>query len=213
MDVIEKLNQRKANKNAVILRQLARLIWVEKLFFYIVDLTEWQLPSFPKMRLNATFMIGDESDVVSLTSNPHLDAVNRAALYLEKFQAGHKLLLGKHNGEIVFYLWVVHDQKELMNKILPLQKNQVAVEKGFTRMEYRGHGFFVYGLNYLFPQLKSAGVTSCLTEIATHNSPMIRTNLKLGFKRTESYYYWINTPFKQYAVPVITSLDISGMPT
>lgn len=202
MELINKLNLKKAKKDATFLQQVAKVIWVQKILFYTVDLTQWQQPVLPKMRLNATFMLGNENDIISLTSNPHLhEAFNKAAVYREKLQGGHKLLLGKHNGEIVFYLWIAEGKKHLMNKTLDLQSNQVAIERGFTRKEYRGHGFFVFGLNYLFPLLITEGATSCLTDIATHNLPMLKTALKFGFTRTDSYYYWIHTPFKEFAVP------------
>lgn len=202
MDLIETLNIKKSKSHqGQLLRLIERFFWIEKLYFYTADLTRWQPPPLPRMRTKAEFGFGNKDDVISLTSNPNLDALDCQTLYLQKLQAGNKLLIGKHEGEIVFYLWLVSDHKGLMNKILVLHEHQVAIERGFTRKEFRGHGFFVFGMSYLFPELIASGVTYCLTEIATHNVPMIRTAIKLGFQKSGSYYYWLNTPFKQYAVP------------
>lgn len=208
MNFIETLNRRKANyKKAQLLRQVARIFWVEKLYFYTIDLTCWQPPAMQQMRLNATFSLGDETDLARLTSDPHMNALHCSEIYLRKLQAGDKLLLGKHDGDIAFYLWVAYKQKKLMNKVIPLKENQVAIESGFTRKEYRGHGFFAFGIHFLFPLLKADGVRFCITEIATHNRPMIRTALKIGFKRTDSFYYWVKTPFKHYAL--LSTPDVS----
>jgi GNAT superfamily N-acetyltransferase len=208
MNLIETLNRRKANyKKARLLRHIARIFWVEKLHFYTMDLRCWQPPAAQHMRLNATFSLGDETDVAHLASDPHMNAMQSSEEYLRKLRGGDRLLLGKHDGDIVFYLWVACKQKKLMDKVMPLQENQVAIESGFTRKEYRGHGFFAFGINFLFPQLKADGVRSCITEIATHNRPMIRTALKIGFKETDYFYYWVKTPLKHYALPSINDLS------
>ena len=202
MDIITKLNKQITTNDTTFLKKVARFIWVQKILFYSVDLTQWQPIDLPKMRLEAKFMLGDQNDIISLTSNPNLyEAINKTSFFCKKLQTGSKLLLGKHNEEIVFYLWLVYGQKGLMGKKINLPSNQVAIEIGFTRKEYRGHGYFIYGLNYLFTLLKAEGVTSCLTDIATHNLPMTKTALKMGFSTTDSYYYWIHTPFKEYALP------------
>ncbi|MSM38717.1 MAG: hypothetical protein GJT30_03725 [Geobacter sp.] len=202
MDLINSLNRHKSKNGAIFLKQISRIFWVQKVIFHTLDLTNWEPPTLPKMRLNATFVLGDENDISNLTTNPHLhEALNNETAFHKKLQAGHKLLLGKHNDEIVFYLWAVAGKKGLMNKTLDLEVNQVAIEIGFTRKEYRGHGFFIFGVNYLFPILQTEGVTSCLTDIATHNLPMVKTALKIGFKSTDSFYYWIHTPFAEYAIP------------
>lgn len=201
MDFIEYINSRNSKmKYPKLISLISKLLWVEKLFFYTLDLTKWEPPRVPRMRLNFEFILGNEMDIVTLASDPRLEATGEEVCYLEKIRLGHKLLLGKLNGEIIFYLWIVKDSKKLMNKALALKTNEIAIERGFTRKDFRGHGLFVYGIIFLFPIIIKEGATSCLTEIASHNTPMIKTASKIGFEVTESYYYWINTPFKNYAL-------------
>ncbi len=204
MDFVTKLNMWALKKKNHKLRHfIAKFIWVEKVLFFQADLLKWHSPKLPRMRLQVSFSIGHESDVREIVSDPHLNAQSDRSYYLEKFHAGHKILLARHKGQIVFYLWVVQDRKSLMDKFLQLEAQQIAIERGFTRKEFRGHGIFPYALVYFMTQAnKQLGATNCLTEIATHNNPMLRTIKKCGFQPIDSYYYWVQTPFKHYAVAV-----------
>ena len=191
------------NKNKQVADLITKVFWVQKVNFFNADLETWQPPKLPRMRLKASFSFGTKEDVRELVSDPHLDAQGELSYYLEKIQLGHQLLLARYKGEIVFYFWVVSGRKSLMDKFLQLEDNQIAIERGFTRKEFRGHGLFPYALIYFMTigENTAGKVGSCITEIATHNLPMLRTIKKCGFDPVDSYYYWIKTPFKHYALP------------
>lgn len=203
MDLVTKLNDRSLwRKYGVVLNLIRKFFWIQKVNFYSLELTEWKQMPMPKMRLSVVFSFGDESAVVKMVGDRHLDA--RSAEkdgFLRKLNTGDRLLLGKLREEIVFYFWVVSRRKELMDKILILNPDEIVIERGFTRKEYRGHGLFVYGLNFLIPRLIDEGNNRLLTDIATHNNPMMQTILKCGFRQTDSYYLWLRHRFGHYAFP------------
>lgn len=202
MDFITKINDRtNQQKYGKFLKIISKIAWVENVKWFAADLVHWKKPNVPKMRLKAEFSFGNESDVIKLVSDPYLDAQNEKNYYLQKIQAGHKLLLATLRDEIVFYLWVVAGRKSVMDKFFLLNENEIAIERVFARKEYRGHGLFVYAFNYLCSQIQRDIVTCCLADIATHNIPMLRTAMKVGFYPLESYYYWLRLPFRQYVFP------------
>lgn len=184
-----------------LLKFLSRFVWLEKLDFYELDLEGWTQPKAPRMRIKAHFLFGDENDISILCNDPNIDAIHEKENYTQKLRSGDKLLLAKLNDQIIFYLWVVTEKKKLMNKCLMLSEGEIAIERGFTRKEYRGHGLFLYGFFYLVSQRVSLGAEKCFTEIATHNLPMIRTAMRCGFNKINSYYYWLKVPFRHYAFP------------
>jgi hypothetical protein len=177
-----------------------KVLKVERLDFYALDLRQWDEPRLPRMRLKIDFRAGDETDIVRMAGDKNLDIGGRSELYLRKMRMGHRLLLGIQEEEVLFYLWVVSGEKILMNKVLLLEPNEIAIERAFTRKDVRGHGLLVYGLNYLFAMEKAAGTERCLTEVGTGNKPMIVTLRKYGFERLDSYYYWIAHPLRHHAI-------------
>lgn len=202
MDIVEHINQRQfKQKHVRLLQMVSRLMWLEKLDFHTLGLAGWKQPNLPKMRLKAEFGLGGEADVMDLVRDAKLDGKSCEEYYLRKIRDGQKLLMARLGEDIIFYLWVVPGVKDMMDKFLRLEHGEVAIERGFTRREFRGHGLFAYGLAFLFPLLRDEGVTSCLTEIAPYNMPMIHTAAKLGFRKTDSCYYWFRHPFGHHVFP------------
>jgi len=202
MDLATKLNEKSLwRKYGSILHLVRKLLWIQKVNFYTLDLADWKQPSIPRMRLSVRFSFGNEGDVKRMADDPHLDVRIWEDNYLEKLRAGDRLLIGKIDEEVVFYIWVVTQRKELMDKVLILNPDEFAIERVFTRKEYRGYGLFMYGLNYLLPLLMAERKTSCLTEITTHNMPMVSTILKCGFLKTDSYYLWLSHQFGNLVFP------------
>ncbi len=177
-----------------------KVLTIEKVVFYSLDLRQWQTPSLPRMRLPVRFAFGREEDIECMAADDRLNLGGRSDFYLQKLQMGHKLLLGTRNEEILFYLWVVSGEKILMNKVLALEPQQIAIERAFVRKDVRGHGLFVHGLNYLLPLEKEEGAANCLTEVSCKNRPMTHTVLKYGFERLDSSYYWISHPLRHHAI-------------
>ncbi len=193
MDLVTRLNQRSfRRKLGVLLDIIEKLVWLQKVDFYSLDVTEWRPPSIPRMRLPVEFSFGNERDVLKMADNPHLDAALWLEDYLCKLHAGDRLLTGKLGGEIVFYIWIVERRKELMDRILLLKDDEFAIERVFTRKECRGQGLFLHAMNFLFPRMVPTGKTICLTEIASHNLPMVTTILKCGFRLMDSRYIWLS---------------------
>ena len=188
-DPVEYINQwHFQQKYRELCRFISRVTWIEKLDFYTLNLDEWKQPDFPRMRLDIEFALGDDKDVLKLVADHNMNAVKQRETYLAKLKVGHRLLLGRQNEEIVFYLWVVSGKKEMMDKYLLLKADEVAIERGYTRKEYRGHGLFNYGVCYLFPLLAAEGFRNCLTEIS-------------GLKRSIQVITGCDTPFDSTSFP------------
>ncbi len=179
-----------------------KMLTVEKIDFYALDLELWRAPVLPRLRLKVEFAFGGQEEIVRMAADGRLDLGGRSDFYLTKLRMGHRLLLGRRADEILFYLWVVDGQKILMNKVLALDPDEIAIERAFTRRDVRGHGLLVYALNELFAVEKGRGAARCLTEVSRKNRPMIATLSRYGFARLDSSYYWIAHPLRHHAVIV-----------
>ena len=177
-----------------------KLLTVERIDFYALDLPHRQELKSPRMRLKVDFGFATEADIVALTDDVRLDAFGRGNFFRRKMQLGHRLLLGRTGGDIVFYLWVVTGRKILLDKILLLDPGEIAIERAFSRPDVRGHGLYICSLDYLLPRETASGFIRCLTEIARNNRPMVVTARKYGFARLDSGYYQICHPFRQHAL-------------
>lgn len=175
-----------------------KILSIQKVDFYALDIDRWQQPRLPRMRLKVTFDLGSAEDILRLAADRRMDARGQEEYYRHKLRLGHRLLVGRLGDDAIFYLWAVVGKKSLMDKILLLEPGEIAVERAFTRRDMRGHGLYAHGLNFLLCEEKALGARRCLTEIACNNRPMISTARKYGFEPLDSCYYWISHPFRHH---------------
>lgn len=203
MDMLTKLNE-VAEKPAFywFFKKFSEIVWLERdVVLSIDDLSAWQPPELPSLTLPVVYQMGTEADVLEMNADPRLETAGDAVHNLAMIRAGYKLVLARHEGEIVFYAWAVTGRKSAFDRFFVMLSDEFIVARVFTRKDFRGHGLYPRGLMFMFPRMMELGFKRALVDVASQNHPSINAALKAGFTMLDADFYTLRVLFRSYLIP------------
>jgi len=201
MDLITKLNFKTSqSKYHRLFGVFSELFWIRKIDLLMVDLLTWEPPSLPRMRRHLDFSFGDESDVTEINTNPALGAKGYELHNEQIFRSGDKLFVGRINGEIIFYVWLVFKKSSMYDKFFILKNQEFMGKRAFTHKNFRFLGVYSYAVIFMLSQMKHQGFLRAFVDIDTHNITSLLSTTRLGFQVTGTSCYIYRLFLKDYLV-------------
>lgn len=137
------------------------------------------------------FFFGTEADL-ALLDTPNLDYDKPSLRYAAKrLKAGDRLILGRHEGRIVFYVWFCLGKMELIQgHFVDIAPDSAFTYKGFVHGDYRGKGIMPGSYKFLCSYLAENGYRKVLTLISVDNIASRNYSKKVGFEERGTVTHW-----------------------
>lgn len=141
-------------------------------------------------KIPVEFRFATEADLLSLDSAEYGYSDDARAFGLERMRAGDRMVLGIHEGKVVYFGWLMFNQMDLrMRDYYSVAGRSVYAYKLFTHADYRGNQICPAFYTFLKRHFSSLGFERVLCWVASNNAASIKTHLNAGLKRTGAYWH------------------------
>lgn len=133
------------------------------------------------------FAAADEIDQLSLAENGY-DTAGRLRAR-RRMDVGDKLVLGTHEGRVVFSSWLMFGRLDLnTDRLLPMSSDRVFSNKGFTSPSFRGRGIFRAYHCFVADWIAGQGYRELVCSVRADNAASLNAHRRMGCKALGSYY-------------------------
>lgn len=201
MDIVTKMNRIAQRGEVCRVRQkVSEILWIERAEMLALDLNNWNPPNLRTLNIPVEFSLGGVSDILNIISdtNLNLEGQGQKEYYLKLLQDENRLVVGRLNGNVIYYLWAVLRYKKTFNKYFILGPDEAFMARLFVRKEYRGQGLATHGRVFILQQLKQQGIAQVFADITSYDSVALSRALKAGYKLLDSYFYRVRLLFRDY---------------
>ncbi len=162
------------------LRGLARrLVSVDRIMLYAADLAAITPQA---SGLAVEFRLGGEDDLDALNAREHDYDGESKAYARRRLADGDLMVLGEHQGGVVFYCWLSLGQVELaMDRFLASTPGTAFVYKVFVVRRQRGQRLFGASHRFILELARELGIHRLLISVHEHNAASQRATLRLGY--------------------------------
>jgi len=183
-------------------RNVPEILCIKKVDLFTLDLLRWSLPPLPRMRRKVEFSFGDEDAVYEITNNPAYDLKQNEEYYINLLKEGNRLIVGRYNNEVVFNAWAVAKRKRTYDRYFILEQGEFMSIRAEVKRGLRGQGLYMYGLEFMFSQMKGKGYSRVFMDIFSDNISSIKSTLKLGAHHLGTYFYVLHLVSMDLVIPV-----------
>lgn len=141
-------------------------------------------------KIPVEFRFATEADLLSLDGEEYGYSDDARAFGLERMKAGDRMVLGIHQGKVVYFGWLMFNQMDLrMRDFYSVSGRSVYAYKLFTHSGFRGKQICPAFYTFLKRHFSPLGFERVLCWVASTNAASIKTHLNAGLKRTGAYWH------------------------
>ena len=164
-----------------------RIFWACR---HVLLATDLQAPVEPvSPRIPVAFRFGSLEDIERLDEHRHAYDEAAKALARRRITAGDRVMLGIHEGAVVFYAWLMYGQMDLdTERLLPTSPEKVYSYKVFTSPKQRGLKICPAYYGHIRRLLQQEGYRVLLCQVRSANEPSLKAHRQAGFTQVGQFW-------------------------
>ena len=162
------------------------VFWVNRLTIFATTPGQ-NLGTLEDASMTFRFATADEIDGLSFAEHGH-DMAERLRAR-RRMDSGDKLVLGLHEGAVVFCSWLMFGQLDLnTDNLIPISRELVYSNKAFTSPKFRGRGIFRAYHRFAVDWLAGQGYRELLCSVRADNAASLNAHRRMGCAALGSYF-------------------------
>jgi hypothetical protein len=162
------------------------VFWVNRLTIFAIAPGQ-HLGAGEKTSVTFRFATADEIDGLSFAEHGH-DMAERLRAR-RRMSTGDKLVLGIHEGTVVFCSWLMFGQLDLnTDNLIPISRDRVCSNKEFTSPRFRRRGIFRAYHCFVADWLVGQGYRELLCCVRVDNAASLNAHKRIGCAALGSYF-------------------------